>query len=88
MENNEVKEILNTINENTENELDELIELENDLIKLKNGLDQSNLEIKYDHNKSINLESSPTNKKQKSSVLSTPNHKTTLHSVTIDLNTK
>jgi hypothetical protein len=88
VETNEAKEILSTINDNIDNELDELIELENELIKLKNGLDQSKLEIKHDPYKSINLESSPTNRKPKNSVISTPKQKTTLHSVTIDLNTK
>jgi len=79
---------LSNINDNIDNELDELMELENELLKLKNGLDQSKVEIKHDPYKSINLESSPTNKKQRNSVVSTPKHKTTLHSVTIDLNTK
>lgn len=64
------------------------MELENELNKLKNGIDKSKIEIKNDPYKSINLESSPTNKKSKHSLSSTPNHRTTLHSVTIDLITK
>jgi len=76
---------LNIINENIDTELEELMELENELVKIRNGIDKSKIEIKTDTEKSIELES-PSNKRQKVIAKATVNPKTPLHSVTIDLN--
>jgi hypothetical protein len=73
--------------DNIDNELDELNELEQQLLKLKSGMENSKIEFKIDQHLSIDLESSPDNKKPKGIFKNSFNQKTnTLQSVTIDLN--